>query len=305
MTALPIPITQLPTGTVIFGNDIFPFTHGITGSATPQTQQSTFLLLKNFMQSFFQPSGSAGSSDGWNASPNTWSFLAADAPSYVVSVDANVTGTLGVGMKVQLTHLSSTKNFFITALSGVTGSTTYLNLYGGTDYTLNVTGAITNPKYSYVQNPYGFPQDTDKWTVAFTDTSNRSQSTPTPDTVYNPGSLSFSAPIGLWRVYSHISNEVRANYTGTNGGSLGCRCGLSNVTGSISYTQFTRETLEAAAPISALHRFSATCSGELLLLPSKTTLYLVTSTSQTATQLNFRGDLGGLSTSVKLLSAYL
>lgn len=39
-------ISQLPTGTAIFGNDIFPFTHGITGSATPQTQQASLGLLR-------------------------------------------------------------------------------------------------------------------------------------------------------------------------------------------------------------------------------------------------------------------
>lgn len=37
---------QLPTGTVMFGNDIIPFVHGITGSVNPpEMQQGSALLL--------------------------------------------------------------------------------------------------------------------------------------------------------------------------------------------------------------------------------------------------------------------
>lgn len=63
-------ISQLPTGTAVFGNDILPYTHGITGSATPETQQLSFSRLRTgylndfyvtgshlFLQGQFQPSG--------------------------------------------------------------------------------------------------------------------------------------------------------------------------------------------------------------------------------------------------------
>lgn len=241
--------------------------------------------------------------DGWIKSNLTWTYLLSDSPIFVASINStNVTGTIGIGDRVKLDQ-TTTKYFMVHAV-GITGSTSYLTLYGGTDYVLQ-NAAITNPYYSPVKYPFGFPTNSDVWTVTFTDTSNASQASPTIDTFYNPGSLFFSGPIGLWRVYSHISNEVRANLSG-GAGNLGCRCGISNITGSISYPQFTRESLSAAPNINpALHRFSATCSGELLLLTAKTNLFLLTSTSQTATQLNFRGDLGGLTTSVKLIDAYL
>lgn len=51
------PISQLPTGTSIFGNDVFPYTHGITGSASPQTQQASMTLLQGAMAPDFVAGG--------------------------------------------------------------------------------------------------------------------------------------------------------------------------------------------------------------------------------------------------------
>lgn len=136
-------------------------------------------------------------SGGWIPSSFSWTFLSADSPSFVVTTPQNVTGTFGVGMKMQLTHQSTIKNFIITAIS-LTGTTTYLNLYGGTDYTLNVTGAITNPLFSWQKSPFGFNTDPSKWTVEVTDTTLRTQSSPVQNTWYNLGSLSISIPIGKW-----------------------------------------------------------------------------------------------------------
>lgn len=53
------PISGLPTGTAVWGNDIIPYTHGITGSATPATtyQGSVLLFRANMMPGFISEYG--------------------------------------------------------------------------------------------------------------------------------------------------------------------------------------------------------------------------------------------------------
>src|SRR5690606_4061349 len=59
---------------------------------------------------------------------------------------------------------------------------------------------ISNPCWSMVKVPNGFPQNPDKWSVIVVDRSTPSQSNPVDNTWYNLGSISISIPIGLWRV---------------------------------------------------------------------------------------------------------
>lgn len=153
---------------------------------------------------------------GWKRATGTYTFLRSDAPSYEIYTTNNITGSINVGMKFQVTHLGQQKNFFITAM-GVTGSNTYLNLYGGTDYTLNVTGSMSQPLYSTDKSPYGFPITPAKWTVTTTDTVNRLQTNPVAGTWYNLGSVSITAPIGVWKVeISAFIGSDDATATDTN-----------------------------------------------------------------------------------------
>src|SRR3990172_5460225 len=137
------------------------------------------------------------SSDGWNADSTTWTFGAADAPSYTVTATGDFTGTISAGMKFQLTHSASTKYFIVTKTAFAAGDTT-LTLYGGTDYTL-AAGAITAVSYSTHRAPYGFPLSPAKWTETTTSTSNDTQGTITAGTWYNVGARSLDIPIGIWR----------------------------------------------------------------------------------------------------------
>lgn len=244
--------------------------------------------------------GGQASTDGWNTDNNTWTFLSADAPSYVVSVNANVTGTIGVGMKTQLTHQSTTKNFFVTAVS-VTGSTSYLNLYGGTDYTLNVTGTITNPKYSQAKSPFGFPTSPAKWTVTATDTSNRSQASPTTDVWYNLGSFNIVIPIGVWNVryQAMISSTSTAGQTAV---SVHCTMSTANNTESDSSTSsvvFNGGAAGTLFSVLSVHK------AKLFTLTNKTTYFfnLKTSNSNSASIATWGASY--FPTTIEAICAYL
>lgn len=137
-------------------------------------------------------------SGGWIPLDTNLVFVSADSPIFVVQAGVNVTGSFGVGAKMWLTHQGQSK-FFIVHATAVTGSNSYMTLYGGTDYSLNITGAITNPYFSFGKAPFGFPTDPAKYTVTTTDTTQRTQASPGAGTWYNLGGVNVVAPIGLWR----------------------------------------------------------------------------------------------------------
>lgn len=130
---------------------------------------------------------------GW-ISLGTCTYETADSPTFQFSIASDVTGLLSVGMRIKLTQ-TTVKYFLITAVGAYSAGKTIITVYGGTDFTL-ANAAITSPCYSLQKAPFGFPLTEDKWTVTLADTTNRSQSSPTANTVYNM--LSQSVPIGSW-----------------------------------------------------------------------------------------------------------
>lgn len=93
---------------------------------------------------------------GWIGDPNTWTYSSADAPTFVASVNADVTGILSEGMRIKLTQTTA-KYFIVTAVAAFSGGATLITLYGGTDYVL-ANAAITAPAYSSAYAPLGFPR---------------------------------------------------------------------------------------------------------------------------------------------------
>lgn len=140
----------------------------------------------------------AASTTGWVTDANTWSYSSADSPTFVISVNADMTTVLSVGMRIKLTQTTD-KYFIVTAVGAFGGGVTLVTVYGGTDYTL-ANAAITNPYYSTSKAPLGFPLDPTKWTVRVTDATSRSQASPVNGTWYNLGSNTISIPIGAWLV---------------------------------------------------------------------------------------------------------
>lgn len=216
----------------------------------------------------WEAGGTAGgiSADGWE-SADAMTYASSDDPTYTVAVSGDQSAKYSAGMRVKLTD-SGTQYFIITKVAYSDPNTT-LTLYGGTDYDLS-TGSITNPYYSVVKAPQGFPLDPLKWTVETTDTSLRSQNTPTQNTWYNPGSLTISVPIGCWKVSYRA--KIQANDSAASG--WGVRSTLSTANNSESDADYTCRIDIATVTILSMSVYAE----KWLNLAAKTAYYLNIST---------------------------
>lgn len=88
---------------------------------------------------------------GWTPVSDTWTYSTAER--VVISGDAS--SRYSAGNRVKFTQSSTTKYFYISAVSYSSGNT-YLNLIAGSDYTL-VNAAITQIYVCSIGNPYDFP----------------------------------------------------------------------------------------------------------------------------------------------------
>jgi hypothetical protein len=144
---------------------------------------------------------------GWIGDSNTWTYSSADSPSFVASVNADVTGYIGVGMRIRLTQ-TSVKYFIVTAVGSYGGGATLVTLYGGTDYSLT-NAACSLVAWASVKAPVGFPINPEKWTVETSFVTDVTQNTPTAGTWYNITNISL--PIGVWKVrFTTIIENSRA-----------------------------------------------------------------------------------------------
>lgn len=186
-------LNATPADTVRFG-----FYNTATSLLNYLTLANFKALLKTYFDTLYSAIG-AIPSDGWIPFTATLTYSSADAPSYVISANADITSLLKVGMRIKLTHLSTVKYFLVTAVGSYSAGATLFTVYGGTDYTLT-NSALTLGYYSPVKCPAGFPMAAEKWTVVVTDTSDRTQASPVAGTYYQPGTLSITVPIGSWRI---------------------------------------------------------------------------------------------------------
>ncbi len=198
-----------------------------------------------------------------DASSETWTYLSADAPTFQLLVaNADRSALYGPGTRIKLTQSSTVRYFIVTAVS-YSAPNTIVTLYGGTDYTL-ANAAISAQQYAYSRFPPGFPSDPSKWTVLLTDSTDRSQNSPTNGTWYNPGAIQIVVPIGVWDV------DWRAAFglTRTGGGTV--KATLSTTSSSESDPDLTAGFKNAADGASSI----TTGRTKLLLLAAKTTYFM-------------------------------
>lgn len=245
--------------------------------------------VRNSTNTAWQAVGSSGATDGWVSDTTAWAYSSSDAPSYVVTVVGDVTGTYALGMKLKLTHAAATKYFIVTKISFGGGSTT-MTVYGGTTYTLAAT-AITNVFYSMARAPYGFPLDPDTWTEALSDTSDASQATPASGTWYNLGSLSKSLPIGLWDVSYEIWLQSNSTTSGVAASQYVSLSTANNSESDTAMSSWTFSTPGVSAGI-AITAAATVYKSRILSLAAKTTYYLVSKTIHAnINTINFRGAI--------------
>ena len=253
--------------------------------------------------SFSNPTGAFLPYNGWIPAPFTWGcHRIADAPIYDININANITGTIGVGDRIWGVQGGANKFFLVHGVA-ITGSTSYLNLYGGTDYTI-ITGAITSPQYSNIKAPFGFPLDPLKWTVKVSDTGNCIKSTPSGTVWYGDTGLSatgpsISFPLGAW----NASYKAMVSSRDTTVTDFTVYITLSTSPTTESDSEWTAGAV-LSAPAGTYDVFGAIFVQKSIFLTAKTTHYLnIKSNISTADNIKIRGDI--VTTIIRAVSNYL
>lgn len=160
---------------------------------------------------------------GWIPSTYTWTY--ASATTFTIS-GVDVTSIFTKGTKLRLTQ-TTTKYFYVVSSSFSTNTT--VTITGGSSYTF-ANAAVTNPYFSYSDNPRGFPGYFSYTPVA----SSAGGTTPT-----------FSTTTGRFSV---TSNKVRYDFhlTNSSGGTAGSGGSDFYVSIPISSTVYTSVLLGMA-----------------------------------------------------------
>lgn len=227
---------------------------------------------------------------GWRALATTPIRQSTDDPVFVLRFGADMTAILGRGMRIQLTQNGTVRYFIVVGMGAYTGGNTDVTVYGGTDYDVNdsTTYPISSPKYSREKAPLGFPLDVLKWSIKVTNNATQQQASPVNGTWYNPGSISISIPIGLWRV----SYKAMLNVATTTGQTV---CGFSKMTLSTANNSETDSDLTIASYFSGASAqlwFYVPCyTSKDLLLSAKTSYYLdVVYLNSNGSTIGIKGD---------------
>lgn len=232
---------------------------------------------------------------GWVSDTNTWSYSSADAPTFIISINADMTGILSAGMRLKLTQ-TTVKYFIVTAVGSYSGGVTLVTVYGGTDYTL-ANAAISSTYYSSNKAPIGFPLDPSKWTVSTTDTRALSQANPVQNTWYNMGSLSISVPIGCW----YLSYDTNIGIDKGSAGEIVVSSTLSTANNTESDPSMTGE-LAGLSIIFINGDILRSCT---VNLATKTSYYLNVRTIKASMADLYRDAYGNTTTIISATCAYL
>lgn len=239
---------------------------------------------------------------GWVPDTSTWTYTSADAPTYVISINSDMTSKLQPGTRIKLTHSSAVKYFIVTVVGAYSGGATSVTLYGGVNYTLS-NSAISSTYFSSVKAPIGFSLDPADWTVSTTDTTNAHVAGPTNNTYYNPSSLTIVLPIGKWRVFYNWTASLQVTTTALR--TLGLVSALSTSNNSVSDNEL-RMSQQVMGPTGACTIILIAAREKQLTMAAKTTYYLIVLGSvatDAITDVGIRGDLN--TTVVKAVCAYL
>jgi hypothetical protein len=217
----------------------------------------------------------------------TLAYVSADAPTFVFSVNADMTGLIEPGMRIRLTQTTN-KYFVVTAVGAYAAGVTPITIYGGTDYTL-LNAAISAGAFSTHKKPFGFNASPAKWTEQLKDTSNRSQAAPAANTWFNPGTLSLSFPIGAWFAEYGCDGTINS---GSGLQTLEFYTTLSTANNSESDSDFTAHAdwTGGSGSVTSLEFHSANTRRKTLVLAAKTSYFLnIKTPSASVTSISLNG----------------
>ena len=172
-----------------------------------------------------------GVEDGWTPAGETWIYQSVDNPTGVYKVNADVTSKYSEGMRIKMTNGGNVIKGIITKMGTYGGDEagyTYISflheINPSTSQALHLmaSGAITNPYYSMVKAPQGFPLDPSKWSVS----GDVDMATTTIGARAYHTAKTISVPIGVW----NLSAKAQANLSVFTSGSINIHFGFSGDT---------------------------------------------------------------------------
>ncbi len=221
---------------------------------------------------------------GWTATGESWTYASWTSGTRIgtITVPTDATTKYKAGDRIKITQSTGGTKYGIIVLVAAT----LLTVFFPTGTTLN-NEAITTPFYALSGvNPLGFPTDKVLWGLELSDTSQRSQTTPTVNTWYNIGSQSLAVGPGIWDVGYTVSFQQNLS-TGT----ATIQSALSNANNTAAYAdlQSSPELSSASTVNSVGFQISQHSTKNFA---SATTLYINGRyiTGGTNGTLYFRGD---------------
>lgn len=194
--------------------------------------------------------------------------------------------------------ISSTKEYgIIQSVAFSTNTTLVVQVPEGCAFP--VSGGLTAASYSTQKLPYGFPADPGKWEVVLLSNALDVASGVSSATYYNPDSLSFTIPIGVYDVYYELS-LYQTNGTANIAAPYAA---LSTANNSFSDNDFITRWVSRASTTSSQE--TTVFRRKILTFSSATVYYLVTKTDVTGGTTNIGFNGAGSPTIVKALNAYL
>lgn len=162
---------------------------------------------------------------GWIALDDVvFTYSSADAPSFVISSNADLSTIIELGTKLRILQSGSYSYYFVTKIDAFSAGAQLITVYGGGgDGVSGVNNAlysvaattITSVDYSNSKKPFGFPITPDSWTYNLT--KSVAYSTTSLTYVELDTALQTRMPIGSWRVEFSLSTYYGSGGTDSAG----------------------------------------------------------------------------------------
>jgi len=203
--------------------------------------------------------------NGFVAAGESWTYSAYSATTRIaqITVPTDATTKYYAGMRVKFTQ--PTDGVKVGIIMYVQATTLHVFMKSGNDFD---NEAITSPFYSTAYAPLGFDLNPTLWQLEATDTTLRSQITPTTDTWYNLGSFSLTVGVGAWEV----GYMVTPYFTRASAGAIRIGTTLSTANNSQSDAQMDCQ-IESN---SLVYSSNSQHNNKTVNLTSQTTFYLNT-----------------------------
>ena len=163
------------------------------------------------------------------------------------------------------------------------------------------SGGISTVDYSGVKAPFGMPVSERRWELdLYSSASDFTQNTPTAATFYNPTGLSFSVPLGDFKLFGEYVFEIRDD-VGSPSGQVDF--GISTSASAYSERKL-QSAMYSANSGTSVFQSSPVSMGANVSNSAATTYYMIMrATAGTFTVIQFRGTMGPIT--VTATPAYL